>query len=64
MTSQFTKERLDAKAVGNKTMADVYKIVINSVYGKLAEDARAFLRDQRKMLRHQGRLLPAHSADF
>jgi hypothetical protein len=33
----LTRDRLDAKASGNKSMADVYKIVINSIYGKLAD---------------------------
>jgi hypothetical protein len=33
----LTRDRLDAKKAANKTMADVYKIVINSIYGKLAD---------------------------
>lgn len=35
---RIVNERLEAKAAGNKTVADALKIVINSVYGKLNFD--------------------------
>jgi hypothetical protein len=35
--NEMTDKRLAAKKCGNGTEADVYKIIINSVYGKLAE---------------------------
>lgn len=47
--SELIKQRIKAKAAGDKTTADALKIVINSVYGKLNDQFSTF-RDPRAML--------------
>ena len=35
--NELTDARLDAKNTGDKSKADIYKIIVNSIYGKLAD---------------------------